>query len=451
MKKRYLLTLPLVALLASCGAGQDAAAKVKQSLPKEETVVSSEDEHYADYVDEIVNGVLNMAFSGVMYEARIDLDVSAKAPYYYEETSKTLSEKISVHGDFKFGFQANDLDGTDFYLGFENLSLNVDLTLPHEYVVVDEEGNPKVDEDGYEQYAMEFINIKFAGSKLYASLLGTETAEGAIIYGDCSSHALQEVLIKAITKALLFVEMPMNISAETMLDLLIGPRPYITDEEGFPVLDDDDNIQYTSEYRKGKFKLNVSEFLDDINSTIEEEEDKIPAAIVANPFSYGLFLAKMELYNVVSEELPSILPMISAMLPALGGKVGTVLDEEGKLTEGSLLLNTSVKDACKKLGMPEEDIKNIPVSGNAGVVITVGTNNGSEGLAFEHLGLASEMKVSQDRGSASLSLSVKVNAVYNDQVEFPSISAEEALDYDYDLIQVALAIYTMLTYEPEVQ
>ena len=413
MKFKYFLTLPLVALLASCNSAPSAAAKVKQSLPKDETAISNKDEQYQEILPVVTNGLLTFNSLSALYHVKVDVDVSAKIRAQLEEGKITkLSEKVSAHGEAYFGFDSVTYEGVDFvgsraYLGVKDLSLTVDVNIP---VVTEEtsESGESTTEYSVENYKLNLKNI-------YFSLLAADTPDGAILIGDFSSASLQELLSTALTA---YVELPEAIDVEQILDAILGERQ--KDASG----------EYIPYSRSGKVVANLTSVLTVVNNALidpENPEDKgpIPAAYISSPVTALYSLLVMATGMIPAETITTI----TALLTALNVQLGAKFNEDGKVVKASAVLNTTVKEIAEKF-INEEEQGTLPVSGNLGLLLTVGTETGASSIALEELVVAAELKVNiEEMVSASLSAKLALDAVYGEQVQLPFPTSEEIAEY----------------------
>lgn len=417
--KKYFLTLPLVALLASCGGNTpSAAAKVKQSLPKDEVVVEKEDENYSLLIPEVLESAFAMEYEGALYHARVDLDVKGTTKLEYQEgKSKNYTQKVSVHGDVYLGYQfvtwpsegGRKFDGGYLgYVGIQNLNVTVDVYIPSSSI---EDSNSLIQ------------NYKFSAKDVSLSLYLAEEESSVILYGDFSSAGLQSLLINLIAT---YLAVPGD-SVEELVDMFLGPR------------EKDSKGNYIANSRPGKVVANVTDIIDAINEQLadpESEEPAIPEIFTSHPV-YGLLMMAQEwVMESVSFEIISI---IAAVLEVFEPSVG-VKTENDILVKASIALNLSVKDIVEKMQVEEE----VPVSGNFGVLLTVGTETGASFISLEQFVLASELKISSENASGSISEKLSIEASYGDVMgDLPFPSAEEQTQYNRDIGSI---IITLLPY-----
>ncbi len=429
MKFKYFLTLPLVALLASCNSAPSAAAKVKQSLPKDETAISNKDEQYQEILPVITNGLLTFNSLSALYHVKVDVDASAKINVQLEEGKTTkLSEKVCAHGEAYFGFDSVTYEGVDFvgsraYLGVKDLSLTVDVNIPVFTEDTSESGESTI------EYSVE--NSKLNLKNIYFSLLAADTPDGAILIGDFSSASLQELLSTVLTS---FVKLPEIIDAETILDAILGERQ--KDASG----------EYIPYSRSGKVVANLTTVLTTVNNYLidpDDSEDKgpIPAAFISSPVTalYGLLVMATQM--IPAETITTI----NALLTAFNVQLGAKFNEDGKVIKASAVLNTTVKEIADKF-INEEEQGTLPVSGNLGLLLTVGTETGASSIALEELVIAAELKINvEEMVSASLSAKLALDAVYGEQVQLPFPTSEEIKDYE-DITQSLAGLVIFVIY-----
>lgn len=448
MKFRYLISLPLVALLASCNAGDNGAAKVKQNLPQGETVVSTEDENYADYVGSMVTGTLNglLNLQDTVYHYGLDIDTKVSVSAEGVKSSNSLS----VHGGLTYGWaQTGSVNLGDeeepslypLYSGFAHLeftTLKAHVEIPTVEYIKDGEGNIVDAKTGVAK-----IDVNFSG--LEAAFVIEETAEnGTWLYLDASNEKLQDLIIFALEAA--------GIPEETTL-------PEDPEEESVigygAILDGLLGEKGENGYRPGKAKANITTILNGLFGEVEEFAQLVP--FFAHPFAVLYYTLAAYAYEEIQAELniQQLVAMIAAFLPALKGKLGVKLEDE-KPVEVSAVINSSVKDVVKAFAgdEAEEALKEIPVSGNFGILLSVGTQTGSKFLALQELVLAVALNINyqlkDDDGkvvvkvSGSVDAKAGIAAVYGTDVEIPELSAEEKAECsDVTIILGMLVAYLM--------
>lgn len=121
--KKYLLTLPLVAILASCGTTKvetnPGAEKVRQKLPEGIVEVDKDDMRYNKLYDEAYIGLFNFNYKSFQFEVNLDASVAIKVD--------GVTQKVAVKGGITFGSKY-DIASDCYYtaLSVENFTVKVD-------------------------------------------------------------------------------------------------------------------------------------------------------------------------------------------------------------------------------------------------------------------------------------------------------------------------------------
>ena len=448
MKLRYFITLPLVALLASCNsAGDSSAAKVKQKLPSDEKVVAEDSEDYADCAGAIFAGVLETAFYVQNTLLHFGVDVDTKVSIKSEGI--TSNNSVNIHGAVNVGYAQTGTTlvhetAYPMYGGFIEAKFNTlkaHVEIPVVEYVYDEN-------DNIVDYTQKIEKMDFNFNGLSCTVVVNETEDGAIMYLDASNHALQDFIVAMLELSGMPAESVEPESEDE--DYIIGYND---------VLDAILGAAGEDGYRQGKVQVDISALLIAFLTKVEA------FATLVDYFNYPFYeFYNMAVMGIIMEsgiDFEQILTTVVAMFPVLGAKIGIKLDEEENATKVSAVLNSSVKDMVKKFAGDdaEEVLKEMPVSGNFGILVTVGTETGSEEfLALQQFIAALALKISysikDNEGKVMTSISGNVDfkftidASYGEGVEVPTISASEAETYRDDTMIVGILI-SMLLPAPE--
>ena len=404
MKKRLLLVLPIVAFLVGCGE-TDPMAEVSKSLPDDVEKVDpekAEEGEIAEYVSDTVNGFFNFSEEKVVYNLSIDLNVSVNG----KEGNDSYSATTYIKGGIGLGYEVMEYESVEYgamFVNITDLTVRLNLNLP----AAAKEKMPIPE------------NVSLSNVNLFAYV--AETPEGALGFIDLSDHTIQDF----IKSTIIANDIP-EIFADGILDSVLGEK-----EEG-------------SQYRPGKVLVNVSHILEEISkSRVAEGAEPFDEKLINHPVLYLLSMGISELAEV--QENYGML--VSAFLPAFGPIVGIKEDtpadpsEMVGLDKIALVLNISSGKVCELLGIQPEQL---PVSGVAGLLLTVGMEKGEEiGYALEELALSANLTIKTEESDIHVNGSLGLDCAYNDVAEMIGISAEEYATYT-DATEAVLSIIQLI-------
>ena len=428
MKFKYLITLPLVAVLASCGTSRSAAEKVNQKLPSDVKKVAADDEAYQDYINAAIDSGLGnlLSFDDTLYHLRVDFD--GKLNLKSEQVKS--NNNASVHGDVYLGWNVLSTEDDDYffaYVGVKDFTVKAHV----EYPVFDEETEALVNTN----YDFNYKNLSL--QVFYEELPGV----GALAFIDLSNHGVQDLLKQALVLAGLPEESTVDpeteepvIGYKDILDLVLG-----TAEEG-------------ETYRPGYSYINISQILQAVTEPEGDDGEYTDEQLYT--FAHPLPLIMMEAFEEAYESIAEVAQIAKFVLPSLEPTVGAKVDAEGNPEKISIVYNSTVKDVVKKFAGEDYDASELPVSGNFGIKYTVGTNNGSEELCLEELVVAFYGNVTTEdedvvaNGSIDAKLALDVHYGDQAQIEFPL--TQQALEpYTKNNLTSLIYIILMVANQPK--
>lgn len=391
MKKKFLSIIPMVALLASCGS--DPMAAVSQTLPNDVEKVDSKADPvlYTRAVDEIFDGMNEMDYEAASYHLSVDYSMSESGSV----RGVSISGSARVSGDLYFGFEQAVVEKEKFsyvYLEAKNLTVF---------------SNMNMSQQGPESIAMpstiDFKNVNF-GAYL------AETEAGALGILDLSDHALQDGILK------LLLDMGYELEGQESGDMYIsGANDMLDMFLGEKIKD--------SNYRPGLVSLNLSELLeayDALQAKIQDEYVPLSESEIKHPVSFVISEA-MGAIDDLFEQVQAYLPMIlAAVEPAIGVELEhTALGD--LITKSSLAANVSSADLCSKLNI---DPSEFPVSGYAGILISVGMDTGANYPVLEELKLAANVSYSMEGLSVSINGHIYFDGSYEDKASIREFTGD---------------------------
>ncbi len=389
MRKKYLLTLPIVALLASCNAKSatpSAPSAKSQALNSDETVVTSEEEDYGEHFEHL-KSVFNLEHDALNFHLDLDASVSAKGK---AEDKTTINELIDVKGAIDLGYTTNFISpvrGSSssypiFRLAVSDLSANI---------------------KGLGEF--EIPPIEGLDLEIYIR----DEEEASYVYADFSDHELQDLLYTVLTNLIDDPKTEEVNEAEGLLNVILGSE---LDEDG---------------YRPGLCMLNLSAILNELNEQSKESEEDIGKYAyfiedtVKTVISLGLSLLN-EFYENNVKDTP--MALIAPFFAELGGKVGVVRNEADEIVRRSFVINSSLEKVENKIyelnEVEDEDSGRLSdnIKANFGLLVSVGTENGSTAEALQEfkasVGILTTIENVTTRAQADLDL----NAYYNTLAQF---------------------------------
>ena len=396
MKKRLFLILPVVALLAGCGE-TDPMAEVQKTLPSDVEAVDpakAEEGEVLEYVFDSVNGLFNVYENKVVYNFSVDLSVNVSG----EDYNGTAYAK----GDLSCGYEVVEVEdvkysslfvkATDFTV---NINLNVSETAKAEMSIP-------------EHLSLNHIN--------FYAFIG-ELEEATYAFFDFSDHNMQDFLKTTIVE----YGVPESF-ADPILNAILGEKI-----EG-------------SEYRPGKVYMNLSYILSELDQYfVSQGKESIGEETINHPVTYLLGMGYSEVASV-QKRYGDIVSAILAMLnPTVGIKQETPADpsEMAGLDKISLVANVSSANIAEMMGVKPEEI---PFSGVAGLLLSVGMENGEENdYALEELSLSVNLTYSTTDLTVAARGSVGLTASYNEQAKMDVPTTEELVDY-VDITETTLSL-----------
>lgn len=383
MKKRLLMVVPVLALLASCGE-TDPMEAVRKTLPDDVSVVDPATEGEGvveEYIDDAFKEMLNISEIRSVYHLAADLSVSTSVVV----ENATYGGSARLKGDLYFGFETVTEDEKSYssvFLNLENFTLNSHLNLPDEV----KEKMP-IPED-----------IAFNDVSLF--VYATELEDGAVAYFDLSNPVLQDYI-----KSELDLNKMTEEQIETTLDSILGEKI-----EG-------------SEYRPGLALVDVTKLLESINEArvaegakaMEEQEMLHPITAILTFAQEFVGQIETSMNEFVSEFLPYVSPIV-------GIKTTEISEGEEGLDKTSIAINVSSAQIADALKIPASQM---PVNGVAGLLVSVGMDKGSEDYALEEISLSANVSGSIEEVSFAINGSVSLTALYNEQATMKELDETE--------------------------
>ena len=387
MKKRLLMVVPVLALLASCGE-TDPMEAVRKSLPDDVSVVDPAKEGEGvveEYIDDAFKEMLNVSEMRSVYHLAADLSASISVAV----ENVTYGGNVRLKGDLYFGFETVTVDEKSYssiFLDLDNFTLNSHLNLPDEV----KEKMP-IPED-----------IAFNNVSLFA--YATELEDGTVAYFDLSDHVLQDYIKTELTLNKMTEE-----QIDKMLDSLLGEKI-----EG-------------SEYRPGLALVNVTKLLESINEArVAEGAEAMEEQEMLHPITAILTFAQ----EFVGQIETNMQEFVSEFLPLVSPIVGIKMTENNEGVEGldktSIAINVSSAQIAAALDIPAEQM---PINGVAGLLISVGMDKGSEDYALEEISLSANVSGTIEEVSFAVNGSVSLSALYNEQATMEELGETEKLNY----------------------
>lgn len=399
MKKRILMVVPVLALLAGCGQS-DPLDAVRKTLPDDVSVVDPAKEGEGvveEYIDDAFKEMLNISEIRSVYHLAADLSVSTSVVV----ENAIYGGNVRLKGDLYFGFETVTVDEKSYsslFLDLDNFTLNSHLKLPDEV-----KQKMPIPED-----------IAFNDVNLF--VYATELEDGAYAYFDLSNHVLQDYI-----KTELVLNKMTEEQIETTLDSLLGKK-----------IED-------SEYRPGLALVNVTDLLKSINEArVAEGAEAIEEEEMLHPITALLYFARDMINNIegnIQEFVSEFLPMVSPVVGVKYIEVGPSLDG---LEKTSIAINVSSAQIAAALEIPPEYM---PVNGVAGLLISVGMEKGSEDYALEEISLSANVSGSIEEVSFAVNGSVSLTALYNEQATMEELGETEKLNYS----DVTTTVYGLIS------
>lgn len=397
MKKKLLLLLPIIPLAVSCGEA-DPMAEVAKSLPSDVQVVpvqsEEEKEAYTEIVDTAFENFLNPDDLTQYHE--LDIDVR------FNVAGEGFSGSGSIKGEISLGIAKEYNEQTEknycsAFIAVKGLSVTENVNLPKEVTIP--------------------IPSSMSFTDVDVSLLVTEMTTGVYAFLDGSDHEFQDLVHFVLASTgmpeedVVNPEVPGEVTygVQTYLDMFLGEK-----EEG-------------EQYRPGHALINVRDLLNSIGNYLE---DPAPEEIVNAPVTY---LSQMMVAQFVNWN-DLILGYVDKALEMINPTVGVKVEDE-LVVKTSVLLNVSTYSLAAQAGIDESTF---PIHGYAGLLVSVGTENGSSIPCIEEVKLSANLNGAVEGVSFSVVGSVGLESYYEEQAE------EKFIEIDPEVENIDI---TALTFE----
>ena len=366
--------IPLVALLASCGSAPDPLAAVAKQLPNDVTPVSTSTPEqqgtYSRALNKVMEGITTFDFSKSVYNLSLDLSVSVSGSYQ----GVAFSGSVGLSGSVTVGFDqyiVSEETYSRMFMSVDNLSLSANINLP--------------------SAVLERMPFTFPTSMSYGLKFAEyieETPSGTFVYADYSDRGLQDIIASIIG---MNAEEAKDI--ENALDAILGEKD-------------------ASGYRPGLAKINFTTLIPEIYQDMTNKA--LPPAIANKPISYAM--------DMMGDSIEEFLSEAGDMVPALAEMASPYIgvqyngNELGKVTA---VFNVNVASLIQQAG---GDPSYVPVSGVFGLLVSVGTDHGSEVPVLETLELSANMSVSAGGFYVGINGNLSFNAYFGSQADVKHVS-----------------------------
>ena len=386
MKKRLLMVVPVIALLASCGS--DPMDAVRKSLPGDVAVVDP-GKVDQDVIDEYISDAFEEMFYSLEYKAVYNLSVDLSFSVNGTNEAGTFSGSSRIKGDITLGYDmvlVEDVAYSSIFLKVSGLTVESNLKLP--------------DAMKEEMPIPESISIRNVDFYAYAF----ESELGAYAYVDLSNHSLQDYAKTALSLSGIKQE-----EIDGMLDSLLGEK-----------------IEGT-EYRPGLAEIDLTDLFTQIDQAktaqgaepASEDDLEHPISLLLDLGDSGVEDIKTGFNEMVSDILPALSPVVGVKYSDEGGEVAG-------LEKTSIVMNVSSSQVAEAIGIPADQM---PVQGVAGLLVTVGMDKGSEMYCLEELSLSANVSGNIEGVSFSFNGSVSLTATYNEEATMVTLTEEEMKTY----------------------
>ncbi len=387
MKRRLLMVVPVIALLAGCGK-TDPMAEVSKSLPGDVVEVDPNQVEQG-VIDEYISDAFNEMFYSLEYKAVYNLSVDLSLSLNGETEAGAFTGSARVKGDIAVGYDSvikEDVLYSSVFLKVSGLTVESNISLP----------------DSMKQEMQVPENISIKDVDLFA--YGFESESGAYGFVDLSNHSLQDAAKSALVSSG-FKEEDIN----KYLDTLLGEKT-----QG-------------SEYRPGLAAIDLTDLLTQINQ-YRTAQGAEPASEdeLQHPITNFLAMGDAEMESIkidFNELMEDILPALS---PVVGTKYSVESSDVVGLEKTSIVMNVNSSQVAAAMGIPENQM---PINGVAGLLLSVGIDKGSENYALEELSLSANLSGNMEGFSFSFNGSVSLNVLYNDQATMETLSEAQMSTY----------------------
>ncbi len=387
MKKRLLMVIPTIALLASCGKA-DPLAEVSKSLPGDVDVVNPSQVEQG-VIDEYISDAFNEMFYSLEYKAVYSLSVDLSLSLNGATEAGAFTGSARVKGNVLLGYDVHVIEEIPYssvFLKVSGLTVESNISLP----------------DSMKQKMPVPENISIKDVDLFA--YGFESELGAFGFVDLSNHALQDAAKNALVSSGLAEE-----DINEYLDTLLGEKT-----QG-------------SEYRPGLAAIDLVDLFTQIDKyRASQGAEPSSEDILQHPITYLLSMGDAEMESIridFNELMEDILPALS---PVVGTKYTVESADVVGLEKTSIVMNVSSSQVAAAMGIPENQM---PVNGVAGVLLSVGVDKGSEDYALEELNLSANVSGNMEGFSFSFNGSVSLTVSYNDQATMETLSEAQMDTY----------------------
>ena len=399
MKKKLLLLLPIIPLAVSCGEA-DPMAEVAKSLPSDVQVVpvqsDEEKEAYTEIVDTAFENFLNPDDLTQYHELNIDVS--------FNTAGQDFSGSGSIKGKISFGIakeydEQAEKNYCGAFIAVRDLSVTENMKLPE---------NSEMPIPG----SMSFTGVD-------VSLIVTEMTTGVYAFLDGSDHEFQDLVHFVLASSgmpeedVVNPEVPGEVTygVQTYLDMFLGEK-----EEG-------------EQYRPGHALINVRDLLNDIGTYLD---DPAPEEIVNAPVTY---LSQMMVAQFVNWN-DLILGYVDKALEMINPTVGVKVEDE-LVVKTSVLLNVSTYSLAAQNGIDESAF---PIHGYAGLLVSVGTENGSSIPCIEEVKLSVNLNGAAEGVSFGVAGSIGLESYYEEQ----AIQRFIAIDPEVENIDITAVTFEFI-------
>lgn len=387
MKRRLLMVVPVIALLAGCGK-TDPMAEVSKSLPGDVVEVNPNQVEQG-VIDEYISDAFNEMFYSLEYKAVYNLSVDLSLSLNGATEAGAFTGSARVKGDIAIGYDSvikEEVPYSSVFLKVSGLTVESNISLP----------------DSMKQEMLVPENISIKDVDLFA--YGFESELGAYGFVDLSNHSLQDSAKNALVSSG-FKEEDIN----KYLDTLLGEKT-----QG-------------SEYRPGLAKIDLVVLFTKIDEyRASQGAEPVSKDELQHPITSLLTMGDTEMESIkidFNELMEDILPALS---PVVGTKYSVESDDVVGLEKTSIVMNVNSSQVAAAMGIPENQM---PINGVAGLLLSVGIDKGSENYALEELNLSANLSGNMEGFSFLFNGSVSLNVLYNDQATMETLSEAQMNTY----------------------
>lgn len=387
MKRRLLMVVPVIALLAGCGK-TDPMAEVSKSLPGDVVEVNP-NQVEQDVIDEYISDAFNEMFYSLEYKAVYNLSVDLSLSLNGATEAGAFTGSARVKGDIAIGYDSvikEEVPYSSVFLKVSGLTVESNISLP----------------DSMKQEMSVPENISIKDVDLFA--YGFESELGAYGFVDLSNHSLQDAAKNALVSSG-FKEEDIN----KYLDTLLGEKT-----QG-------------SEYRPGLAAIDLVDLFTQIdNYRASQGAEPASEDVLQHPITNLLSMGDTEMESIkidFNELMKDILPALS---PVVGTKYSVESDDVVGLEKTSIVMNVNSSQVAAAMGISENQM---PINGVAGLLVSVGIDKGSENYALEELSLSANLSGNMEGFSFLFNGSLSLNVLYNDQATMETLSEAQMSTY----------------------